>query len=64
MATTAAGCAVTTARAAASALAALRRQRHLDWGERESLAQLASEIAAVHGRVGGELVPIGVSYSG
>ncbi len=42
----------------------LRADRHLDWGEPHYLAQLAEKIRAVHRRVGGELVLIGVSYSG
>ncbi len=42
----------------------LRSQRHLDWGDPGYLASLAAKIQAVHRRVGGELVLIGVSYSG
>jgi hypothetical protein len=42
----------------------LRSQRHLDWGDPAYLASLAAKIQAVHRRVGGELVLIGVSYSG
>ena len=42
----------------------LRSQRHLDWGDPGYLASLARKIQAVHRRVGGELVLIGVSYSG
>jgi hypothetical protein len=43
---------------------ALRSQRHLDWGNPGYLASLAAKVQAVHRRVGGELVLIGVSYSG
>jgi pimeloyl-ACP methyl ester carboxylesterase len=42
----------------------LRRQRHLDWGNPAYLAAYAKAIHAVHARVGGELVLIGVSASG
>jgi pimeloyl-ACP methyl ester carboxylesterase len=42
----------------------LRAQRHLDWGNPAYLASLAATIEAEHERVGGELVLIGVSYSG
>jgi pimeloyl-ACP methyl ester carboxylesterase len=42
----------------------LRTQRRLDWGDPAYLASLAREIAALHQRVGGELVLLGVSYSG
>jgi len=42
----------------------LRAQRHLDWGSPEYLASLAAKVRALHRRVGGELVLIGVSYSG
>ena len=42
----------------------LRSRRHLDWGDPGYLASLATKIQAVHRRVGGELVLIGVSYSG
>lgn len=42
----------------------LRSQRHLDWGNPGYLASLATKIQAVHRRVGGELILIGVSYSG
>ncbi len=42
----------------------LRSQRHLDWGSPEYLASLAAKVQALHRRVGGELVLIGVSYSG
>jgi pimeloyl-ACP methyl ester carboxylesterase len=42
----------------------LRPQRHLDWGEPHYLARFAEKIRAVHRRVGGTLILIGVSYSG
>jgi hypothetical protein len=42
----------------------LRSKRRLDWGDSDYLASLASTIADVHARVGGELVLLGVSYSG
>ena len=42
----------------------LRSQRHLDWGDPAYLASFARKIAALHRRVGGPLVLIGVSYSG
>jgi pimeloyl-ACP methyl ester carboxylesterase len=42
----------------------LRSRRHLDWGNPRYLAQLAARIRQVHGRVGGPLVLVGVSYSG
>lgn len=42
----------------------LRSQRHLDWGNAGYLASLAAKVEAEHLRVGGELVLIGVSYSG
>jgi pimeloyl-ACP methyl ester carboxylesterase len=42
----------------------LRSQRRLDWGDPAYLASLAEKIQAVHRRVGGELVLLGVSYSG
>src|SRR5262245_12131341 len=42
----------------------LRSQRHLDWGNPSYLASLAAKVAALRRRVGGELVLIGVSYSG
>jgi hypothetical protein len=41
-----------------------RPDRHLDWGNAAYLRALAREAAALHGRVGGELVLLGVSYSG
>jgi hypothetical protein len=42
----------------------LRARRHLDWGNAAYLQALAREAAALHHRVGGELVLLGVSYSG
>ena len=42
----------------------LRPQRHLDWGNPSYLASFARSITALHRRVGGSLVLIGVSYSG
>jgi len=42
----------------------LRSRRHLDWGDPAYLADFARKIAALHWRVGGPLVLIGVSYSG
>ena len=42
----------------------LRSLRHLDWGDPGYLASLAAKIQTAHRRVGGELVLIGVSYSG
>jgi hypothetical protein len=42
----------------------LRSKRLLDWGDPAYLASLATRIAAVHKRVGGELLLLGVSYSG
>ena len=42
----------------------LRAERHLDWGNPAYLASLAEKARAVHRRVGGELILIGVSYSG
>lgn len=42
----------------------LRSRRHLDWGNARYLAAFAAKIAAAHRRVGGELLFIGVSYSG
>ena len=41
-----------------------RAQRHLDWGEPAYLSALAREARSLHDRVGGELVLLGVSYSG
>lgn len=42
----------------------LRPKRRLDWGDPRYLANLASTIAGIHAQVGGELVLLGVSYSG
>jgi pimeloyl-ACP methyl ester carboxylesterase len=42
----------------------LRSRRHLDWGNPAYLASLATKIQALHRHVGGDLVLIGVSYSG
>jgi hypothetical protein len=42
----------------------LRSKRQLDWGDPAYLAALASRIAEVHASVGGDLVLLGVSYSG
>jgi pimeloyl-ACP methyl ester carboxylesterase len=42
----------------------LRAKRHEDWGDPAYLASLAAKIRALHERVGGELILIGVSYSG
>jgi pimeloyl-ACP methyl ester carboxylesterase len=42
----------------------LRSKRHLDWGNPRYLARFAETIRATHRRVGGELLLIGVSYSG
>jgi pimeloyl-ACP methyl ester carboxylesterase len=42
----------------------LRPQRHLDWGDPGYLGSLAAKVEALRRRVGGELVLIGVSYSG
>jgi hypothetical protein len=42
----------------------LRARRHVDWGNSDYLATFASEITDLHRRVGGELVLLGVSYSG
>ena len=42
----------------------LRAERHLDWGNPAYLDSLARKVRAAHRRVGGELVLIGVSYSG
>jgi len=42
----------------------LRSRRRLDWGDAQYLAGLAEKIRAVHRRVGGPLILIGVSYSG
>jgi pimeloyl-ACP methyl ester carboxylesterase len=42
----------------------LRSQRHLDWGDPAYLASFAHTIEALHSKVGGRLLLIGVSYSG
>jgi hypothetical protein len=42
----------------------LRSQRRLDWGDPAYLASFARKIDALHRRVGGPLVLVGVSYSG
>lgn len=42
----------------------LRRRRRLDWGNASYLASLARQVRSEHARVGGELLLIGVSYSG
>lgn len=42
----------------------LRAKRHLDWGNPRYLAHFAGSIRAERRRVGGELLMIGVSYSG
>ena len=42
----------------------LRARRHVDWGERRYLAELAKAAREQHRRIGGRLVLIGVSYSG
>jgi hypothetical protein len=42
----------------------LRTERRLDWGDPAYLSGLAAAIAATHRDVGGDLVLIGVSYSG
>ena len=42
----------------------LRAQRHLDWGNPAYLRRLAATASALHRRIGGELVLVGVSYSG
>jgi pimeloyl-ACP methyl ester carboxylesterase len=42
----------------------LRSGRHLDWGDSGYLARFAEKIRALHRRVGGRLILIGVSYSG
>src|SRR5262249_45044564 len=41
-----------------------RSRRHLDLGKRCLSGSVRHQIEALHGRVGGELVVIGVSYSG
>ena len=42
----------------------LRPKRHLDWGNEPYLNSLADAVRVQHARVGGELVLLGVSYSG
>ena len=42
----------------------LRARRHLDWGNAAYLRVLAREARRLHARVGGELLLLGVSYSG
>lgn len=42
----------------------LRSRRHLDWGEKDYLSSLADEASASRDRLGGELLLVGVSYSG
>ena len=42
----------------------LRSKRLLDWGDPAYLASLAAKTAALHRQVGGDLVLLGVSYSG
>jgi pimeloyl-ACP methyl ester carboxylesterase len=42
----------------------LRSKRHLDWGDPAYLAAFARKIADLHHKIGGELVLVGVSYSG
>ncbi len=42
----------------------LRAQRHLDWGDAAYLSSFATKILALRRKVGGELILIGVSYSG
>jgi pimeloyl-ACP methyl ester carboxylesterase len=42
----------------------LRARRHVDWGNPAYLASFARKIRTLHERVGGNLVLIGVSYSG
>jgi hypothetical protein len=42
----------------------LRAHRHLDWGNAAYLRALAREAGKLHDRVGGELLLVGVSYSG
>ena len=42
----------------------LRAERHLDWGNPAYLDSLARKVRTAHRKVGGELVLIGVSYSG
>lgn len=42
----------------------LRSERHLDWGNPRYLSRFAQTIRALHRRVGGRVILIGVSYSG
>jgi len=42
----------------------LRARRHLDWGNAAYLRALAREARRLHVQVGGELLLVGVSYSG
>ena len=42
----------------------LRARRRLDWGDPAYLARLASVAGSLHRKVGGQLLLIGVSYSG
>jgi pimeloyl-ACP methyl ester carboxylesterase len=42
----------------------LRSKRHLDWGNPAYLADFAEEILAKDEQIGGELILVGVSYSG
>ena len=42
----------------------LRSKRHLDWGDPAYLAAFARKIADLHHKIGGELLLVGVSYSG
>jgi hypothetical protein len=42
----------------------LRARRQLDWGDPGYLASLARRARALHGKVGGRLLLVGVSYSG
>jgi len=42
----------------------LRSKRHLDWGDPAYLAAFAQQVGELHRKIGGELVLVGVSYSG
>ena len=42
----------------------LRSKRHLDWGNPLYLAAFARKIEDLHRKIGGELLLVGVSYSG
>lgn len=42
----------------------LRSKRHLDWGNPLYLARFAETVSVLHRGIGGQLVLIGVSYSG